>query len=105
MPYASWREALLMIAEVQGGQEAVSIINRLRRTHNLPQFSSSDATAIREQVREERRRELWLQGTRIGDKLRWDEPWASGLTQRGEPYQNQQCVPLPTQERLGNPNL
>ena len=105
IPFASWREAQLMIAEVQGGQGAVGVINRLRSTHKLPFFDSGDAEAIREQVREERRRELWLQGTRIGDKLRWKESWIAGVSPLGEPYSNLTCIPLPTQETNNNTNL
>src|SRR5690606_32827694 len=105
MPFSTWREAQLMIAEVEGGQTAVNIINRLRETFDLPPFSSTDEAEIRAQVREERRRELFLQGTRIGDKLRWNEPWATGVNQRGEPYSDRTCIPLVTQEILGNPHI
>ena len=62
IPFATWKEAQLMIAEVEGGQEAVGIINMLRDYHGLPHFASADGEEIREQVLEERRRELWLQG-------------------------------------------
>jgi len=106
IPIASWREAQLMIAEVSGGQVAVDVINRLRATHGLPQFSSTTATAIAEQVREERRRELWLQtGSRIGDMLRWNEPFRSGPDELGRVYGNLSCIPIHMQERVGNPNI
>jgi hypothetical protein len=106
MPIASWREAQLMIAEVSGGQTAVDIINRLRATHGLPQFSSTNAAEIAEQVREERRRELWLQtGARIGDMLRWDEPFRSGLDELGRLYGDLTCIPMHLQERIANPNI
>jgi starch-binding outer membrane protein, SusD/RagB family len=105
MPFASWREAQLMIAEIQGGQTAVDIINRLRSTHSLPTFSSSDPAAIRAQVIEERRRELWLQGTRLGDMLRLDEPFLSGVDPRGGPYGDGTCLPFPVIEEIGNPHF
>jgi len=105
MPFSSWREAQLMIAEVEGGQVAVAAINRLRTTHNLPQFASADAAEISAQVREERRRELWLQGTRLGDMLRLDLPFPTGVDHRGEPYGNLTCYPLSDQEKISNPNL
>ena len=96
-----------MIAEVQGGQTAVNIINRLRATYSLPRFSSSDANEIRAMLREERRRELWLQGTRMGDKLRWNEPFPTGVDQRGRAYVGVpgECAPIPDRERFGNPNI
>jgi len=107
IPFSSWREAQLMIAEVQGGQQAVQIINALRATHNLPQFASADPNEIRDQVREERRRELWLQGTRLGDMLRWGTPFPGGANPRGEPYNPRDftCIPLPHFEAQFNPNL
>ena len=104
---ASWREAQLMIAEVQGGATAVGIINTLRATWALPAFSSTDATAIRDQVREERRRELYLQtGSRLGDMLRWNEPLPSGLDPLGRPYSTTfTCLPFHLREELNNPNV
>ena len=104
---ASWREAQLMIAEVQGGAPAVAIINTLRATWGLPVFSSTDATAIRDQVREERRRELYLQtGSRLGDMLRWNEPFPSGLDPLNRPYSTTfTCLPFHLTEILNNPNL
>src|SRR5690606_29867216 len=83
IPFATGREAALMIAEVTGGQTAVDIINTLRSTYSLPQFSSTDENEIRATVIEERKRELWLQGTRIGDMLRLNLPWVTGRSPRG----------------------
>ncbi len=116
IPFASWREAQLMIAEVSGGQTAVNIINNLRATvtdlpwvsedPGLPQFNSANEAEIQAQVWEERRRELFLQGTKIGDILRVDIPgvdtddFETGLNQRDNPYGPHTCYPLPEQERL-----
>ena len=72
----------------------------------LPAYAGGTATEIRDQVREERRRELWFQGTRIGDKLRWDEPWLQGFNLRGREYNaSETCVPLHQAEFDTNPNL
>ncbi len=60
----------------------------------------------RAQVWEERRRELFLQGTKIGDMLRLDIPGVStddfetGVNQRNNPYGPHTCCPLPDQEML-----
>ncbi|MEJ2206112.1 MAG: hypothetical protein P8170_18610 [Gemmatimonadota bacterium] len=107
MPITSWDEAQLMIAEVMGGQDAVDIINTLRARHpTLPMFSSADPAEIAAQVQDEKKKELFLEGTRIGDKLRWNEPWVTGLNQRGEPYNdNATCMPVPYGETLTNPNI
>ena len=105
IPMASWREAQLMIAEVEGGQTAVNIINVLRDTYSLPNFSSTDAAEIEAQVQEERRRELWLQGARMGDMLRWNLPFATGVDHRGRAYGIGTCAPLPQPEQFGNTNI
>ena len=118
IPFATGREAQLMIAEVQQGQIAVDIINQLRATVDevpwvpsshpslpLPQFVSSDPAEIEAQVEEERRRELWLQGHRMGDMLRWGTPFPTGLDQRGRQYGSNICVPVPDPERNANPNF
>ena len=117
IPFASWREAQLMIAEVSGGQTAVDIINTLRASVSdlpfvdsahpgLPAFASSDEAEISAQVWEERRRELFLQGTKIGDMLRLDiagvdtDDFETGVNQRGNSYGPHTCYPLPDQEML-----
>jgi hypothetical protein len=104
-----------MIAEAQGGQTAVDVINTLRATvgtlpwvtglHNLPQFSSTDPAVIEATLHEERRRELWLHGTRLGDMLRWGEPFQQGNDHRGRAFFDNTCMPLPDLERFGNPNI
>lgn len=101
IPFASWREAQLMIAEVEGGQRAVNIINQLRSTWNLPLFSSANEAEIRAQVLEERRRELFLQGTKMGDDLRTGlyETWSTGNTPVGRPIAaDETCMPVPEVE-------
>ena len=102
---ASWREARLISAEVKGGQAAVDAINELRAASSLPTFSSSDANAIRAQVIEERRRELFLDGHRLNDMLRLNQPFDTGNTFKGVPYGDTKCLPLPDAERLANPNF
>ncbi|MGH9161685.1 MAG: RagB/SusD family nutrient uptake outer membrane protein, partial [Vicinamibacteraceae bacterium] len=102
---AGWREAQLIIAEASVGQVAVDAINRLRATHGLPLFASTDPQEIEAQVTEERRRELYLEGQRLGDMLRLGIPFPTGTTHKGEPYGPITCIPLPTSERTANPNL
>ena len=105
IPIATWAEAQLIIAEAEGGQSAVNAINAVRATWNLPQFSSTDPVAIDAQVREERRRELYLEGHRINDLLRFDLPFPTGNTHKGVAMGDTQCLPLPDVERLNNPNF
>ena len=109
IPLATWDEAQLIIAEVQGGQTAVDIINMFRARASLPLFASNDPAVIRAQVIEERRRELFLEGHHLGDIIRYDlpltpapgSPFAKGGTYG--PDGNEVCLPLPNVERLNNP--
>jgi starch-binding outer membrane protein, SusD/RagB family len=109
IPIATWREAQLIIAEVEGGQEAVDIINTLRDRHGLPHFQSSDPAAIRAQVIEERQRELFLEGHHIHDIVRFNLPLnpAPGTPYpiKGGTYGDTTCLPLPEVERENNPNI
>ena len=111
---ADWAEAQLMIAEVEAGRGngaiAVGIINLLRDTHEGLIGNHVDPTGmsqndIIELVREERRRELWLEGTRMGDKLRWGEEWDTGVNPHGTAYGTDTCIPLQEAELLNNPNF
>lgn len=91
-----------MIAEIEGGAVAVDIINTLRDTHDLPHFASTDANEIRAQVLEERRRELFLQGTKMGDDLRTGEwqDWDTGVSPVNAPIGDNTCIPIPDIEFL-----
>lgn len=106
IPIATWEEAQLILAEARGGQEAVDAINRVRAAAGLPSFSSGDDAEIAAQVREERRRQLYLQGHRLNDILRHPElEFPPGETQKGIPYGPTTCLPLPDSERQNNPNI
>lgn len=111
IPIASYKEAQLIIAEVKGGQEAVTIINALRAKAGLPAFSSTDATLIANEVIEARRRELFLEGQHLFDVRRLNLPLvpAPGLPYsvvylKGGNYGTQRCLPIPDVETLNNPN-
>lgn len=107
-PVGSWREAHLIIAEAEGGQTAVEHINILRGHWGLPHFSSSDPDEIREQVIEERKRELYLEGHHLWDLRRFELPQTPAP---GEPYRqggfygDVRCFELSAVERNNNPNL
>jgi hypothetical protein len=112
IPLATWEEAQLIMAEVQGGQDAVDAINRLRDAAPggpLPHFVSTVAAEIRAEWLEERRRILFGQGSRLADILRYPEfDLPSGL----RPYKPVNsynelytCLPLPQEEIDGNANL
>jgi hypothetical protein len=108
IPIARWAEAQLILAEVEGGQAAVDIINKLRDRHGLPRFASNDPVAIRNQVVQERTRELFLEGHHLGDLIRYNTPLDPAPGQpfgNGGLYGDMRCMPLPDVERLNNPNI
>lgn len=111
VPLATWDEAQLILAEAEGGQTAVDIINMFRARAGLPLFASTDPAEIRSQVIEERRRELFLEGHHLGDIIRYDlalTPAPGTIFTKGGTYGpqgNELCLPLPNIERLNNPNI
>lgn len=124
LPIASYKEARLFLAEAyaQTGEveRAREIINARRVELDLPTF---DLPATQEEMMdliiEERRRELFVEGGhRMNDMLRFegtshDIPWLgepgsihpNGLDSVGGSYGEATCFPLPTVERIGNPNI
>ncbi|MEO8451435.1 MAG: RagB/SusD family nutrient uptake outer membrane protein [Gemmatimonadota bacterium] len=104
---ATSAEAQLIIAEVVGGQQAVDIINALHTAAGIGPFASTDAAEIRAQVIEERRRQFFLDGHRLFDKIRFNVPLdpAPGAPYRwGGVHGSAKCMPLPDVERNNNPN-
>jgi len=107
-PFATWKEAQLMRAEVDDAL-VVTVINTLRAYHpTLPAYVDPGTAAQRKKdLQEERRRELFLQGTRMGDMLRWGTPFPTGTTPAGQPIVETTawCFPTQEEETLGNPNI
>lgn len=110
VPVASWREAHLIIAEVEGGQDAEDHINVLRTESGLPAFdiTGMSETEILDQVIEERARELFLEGHHLNDLRRFDldqVPAPGSSYRQGGLYGDARCFPLPAVERNNNPNV
>lgn len=113
---ASWEEAQLILAEaaVAGGDVdgAVSIINTLHANAGLPPYAGGTPEEVMNQVIEERRRELFLEGHRLGDIIRYGlplfpapgAPFSTGAGTSGV-YGTQVCFPLPAVERNNNPSI
>jgi hypothetical protein len=109
-------EARLILAEANalnvGGtpQDAVTIINELHAAAGIPNYdpAAPGALTILQQVREERRRELFLESHRLGDIRRLALPLIPAVGTafpRGGQYGDQRCFPLPAVERNNNPNI
>jgi hypothetical protein len=110
IPIATWDEAQLIIAEAEGGQTAVGIINMFRDRAGVPRFTGTGAASIQAAVVQERARELFLESHHLGDKQRYQLPFtpAAGTPyppKAGGFYGDMTCFPLPGVERRNNPNL
>ncbi len=107
IPVATYTEAQLILAEAEGGQQAVNIINQLHDAVGLPHFQSTNPDSIEAQILWERRSALWLQGERFYDIRRMNLPLVPAP---GAPYKNggvygdTRCLPLPDVETNNNPN-
>jgi hypothetical protein len=113
-PIARSVEARLIVAEaaILAGDRntAVTIINELHTAAAVPAYDSTGQTNadILTQVREERRRELFLESHRLGDMRRLNRPLVPAigtLFPGGGTYSDQRCFPLPAVERNNNPNI
>ncbi len=123
---ASYREARLFIAEASArtGDLATArqLINQMHTEAGIPSYDPNGTDtqdAVIAQVIEERRRELFTEGGhRLNDQLRfrgtkWNIPFKgepgsvfpNGVDATGLPYGKTTCLPLPTVELIGNPNI
>ena len=116
MPIARYAEAQLIIADAKLAANdvpgAVAAINAARATHaGLPAYDATGQTAaqVLTQLVEERRRELFLEGHRLGDLRRYKLPMVplagTAYTLAGGVYDQQSCFPLPDVEKINNPNI
>jgi starch-binding outer membrane protein, SusD/RagB family len=107
-PIATWDEAQLIIAEAEGGASAIAALNALRAKSNLPALTATETANLTPTIIEERRRELWLEGFRMYDIIRFNLPMtpATGAPfVRGGFYGSTRCLPLPDIERFNNPSI
>jgi hypothetical protein len=122
IPLATGDEAQLIIAEIDAANaataaNAIAIINTFRARGNQGAYAGPvDAASLRTEVIDQRRRELFLEGTHLGDIVRYNltlTPATGTAFPAGGQYGTQQCVgadprvglPLPDIERQNNPNL
>jgi hypothetical protein len=117
LPVARYTEAQLIIAEAEGGQTAVNIINALHTAARIPAFNPAvhntpgpSTDRIMNQIIEERRREFFLESHHLGDFRRYNlpqrpaagevYPWTGGGF-----YGDARCFPAPFSEKASNPNF
>lgn len=116
IPIARWAEAQLIVAEADlaagNTTSPVTIINQLHTNAGIPPYAGGTAAEIKVQIIEERRREFFLEGHRLGDIIRYNltvRPLAGTAFSRGGVYGPgtgvQVCFPLPDVERNNNPSI
>ena len=114
-PLAKYSEAQLIIAENDASTghlgDAVTIINAIRAGANQAAFSPATLTqpVVMAEIVEQRKREFFLEGHRLGDIRRLGLPLAPAAgapyPSGGGVYGDESCFPLPNIERINNPNL
>lgn len=118
IPIARYAEAQLIVAEVDnagggaGTTNAVNIINALHTKAGIGPYAGGTQAEVQAQIIEERRREFFLEGQRLGDLIRYN---LTATPVKGTPFKNggtygndtgiQLCFPLPDIERNNNPNI
>jgi hypothetical protein len=109
LPIVRYAEAQLILAEAQGGANAVTIINNMRSAVGLrPYAGATDGPSITALIASERQRVLFLEGFRGFDIERFAlalVPAAGSPYQQGGVYGATVCLPLPDIERFSNPNI
>jgi hypothetical protein len=115
IPIAKYAEAQLIIAESKAAANdlggAAAAINAARATHaGMPQYDPTGQTQaqVLAQVVEERRREFFLEGHRLGDIHHFNltiQPAAGSAYPASGQYGTETCFPLPDVERINNPNI
>jgi starch-binding outer membrane protein, SusD/RagB family len=106
LPIASWAEAQLILAEAVGNTpEGLAAVNAVRATKNIVPLVPAPTDDWITLVLEERRRQLFSEGQRYSDMLRYDLPFTTGVNRKGQTYSDLTCVPLPDVETRNNPNF
>ena len=116
MPIARYAEAQLIIAEARvaagdlaGAATAINAARGGRAALGTYSATGQTAAQVLAQIVEERRRELFLEGHRLGDMRRLGIAFtpASGVAYPGGGgvYGTQTCFPMPDVERINNPTI
>jgi hypothetical protein len=110
--FSSGLEARYIVAEAAGAtQETVDFINERRKVGNPSATDITLGDDVMAELRDQRRRDFYLDGHRLGDlrryiKLYSIDEFPSGPHPNVEwgNYGTLECFPLPDNETIGNPN-
>jgi hypothetical protein len=113
---ARYAEAQLIVAEARleagdltGAAQAINVVRATRA--GVPAYVVTGQTAdqVRATIVDDRRRELFLEGHRLGDIRRYglalSPATGTAYPGGGGVYGSQSCFPLPDVERVNNPNI
>ena len=113
--FASGLEAQYIVAEAQGNNAAnVAFLNTRIAVGGGPPLASPTDAEYTAALRDQRARDLYLAGYRLGDLRRYKKLYQADLWQRGTyvspvpapaTFGTQECWPIPLAEYNGNPNL
>ncbi len=114
IPLVDWEEIWLILAEIEGGQQAIDRVNAIRRHYDLPEVTYADpgnAEQIRHMIIEERRRSFFAEGGRfwatkiLNTDILWF-PRTQGLTpSQGYDLNGGVRLVMPGDEYTLNPNI
>ncbi len=112
MTLASGLEARYIAAEASGDMaERLALINERRAVGRQSTFSSNDANAVLRELMEQRARDFWLEGRKMGDYRRNPTAVPYFLPDGGTYYKpgvgsvgDQKCWPVPDAEKRNNPS-
>lgn len=114
MRVASTLEAQYILNEAQGMTVGgIAFINARRAAGNEAPVSPATEADYQSALRDQRARDLFMDGHRLGDLRRYKDQYSidlfpSGVYPGSNPVQNygtETCWPLPISEVLGNPNV
>ena len=113
---ARYAEAQLIVAEARqaagdltGAASAINVVRATRAGVPAYEVGGQSSAQVLATIIEDRRRELFLEGHRLGDMRRYLVPLAPAAgtpyPAGGGVYGTQACFPLPDVERINNPNI
>ena len=105
MRVASAIEAQYIIAEANGGvASTLAFVNAQRTANRQPASTAGTPDQILADLRDQRRREFYLDGHRLGDLRRYITQYNTNQFPTGPNYGDVTCFPLPLSETNSNPN-
>lgn len=106
-------EARHHFAEADGPTQAtLEWVNERRAVGNMDPLVDPSPDELMEELREQRARDTYMSGIRLGDLRRWKKqgvgdffPTGQHPTEEWGQYGDAECYPLPLEEYEGNPNI